>query len=48
MSEINESKRIHSRNHQYNYEQRTSNEARNSSDIQNDIRDWQFQTAKEN
>ena len=48
MSEINEAKRIHARNHTYSYEQRTSNEARNASDIQNDIRDWQFQTAKEN
>lgn len=48
MSEINEAKRIHARNHTFSYEQRTSNEARNASDIQNDIRDWQFQTAKEN
>lgn len=48
MTEINEAKRIHARNHKYSYEQRTSNEARNASDIQNDIRDWQFKTAKEN
>ena len=48
MSEINEAKRIHARQHTYTYEQRASDEALRSKYLQDDLRNWQFKTAEEN
>ena len=48
MSEINEAKRIYSRNHKYSYEQLQSDQAKNSKYLQDAVREKQFQIAQEN
>lgn len=48
MSEINEAKRIYARNHKFDWNEKASDAARNSTFLQNDLRSWQMKTAEEN
>ena len=48
MAEINEAKRIYARQHKYTWDQIASDEAVNSKDLQDAVRNWQFKTAEQN
>ena len=48
MPEINELKREYARNFKYTWEQRTSESAQRSTNLQNYVREWQAKTAWEN